>query len=125
MSTKFTRSSTRSNAMDIDYELTAPKDTDNDVDKPSVRTRKPTEKGRLFQSNNKRLQCQTIEVKLTKLMAKLDELIVDFDNVHVVQNELELLNSLRVEFQDSHKVWRDLSTEEERARNDSWNKSEG
>lgn len=116
MSTKSTR---LLKDIDIGYELT-PKDTEDGVAKSAKRTRKLTEKGRQFQSNFRRKQCQTIQTKLTSLVSKMDKLLVNSDNVHLVENKLELFSTLCLELQEAYEAWRGLLTEQEREIKDSW-----
>ncbi len=114
--------STRQNVdMELDLELT-PKVTDK-LEATAYKertTRKLTERGRAFQSDTKGKQCHKIMNKLTKLIAKLDTLTGNFDNVHIVQNDFELFNSLLIEFGNVYKAWREFLTEHERPIKDNW-----
>jgi hypothetical protein len=114
--------STRQNVdMELDFELTL-KDTDMlEATANKERTmRKFTECSRAFQSNTKGKQCQKIMNKLTKLIAKLDTLTGNYDNVHIVQNDFELFNSLLIQFGNVYKAWREFLTEHERPIKDNW-----
>ena len=96
----------------MDLELT-PKETNDNIDIP-VRLRKPTDKERAYQIEMKYKHCQSIPRRITKMMKKSESLIKDFDNVHVVQNDLEILNITLVEFQDVHNAWSNILTEQEK-----------
>lgn len=57
--------------------------------------------------------CQSIQKQIKKLMKKLESLIIDFDNVHIVQNELEVFGQTLVKFQDAYSAWSDIISEQE------------
>ena len=93
--------------MDLDWELTLLENDDIDAC-VKKRLRKPTDNGRQYQIERKKQQRKSKQKQITKLMKKIEGSIDDHDNVHQVQNDLQVFSQQLVEFQAVYESLRDL-----------------
>jgi hypothetical protein len=98
--------------MDLDLELTPLGNDDINV-LVNRRFKKQTEKGRAYQIERKKQYCKSIQKRITKIMKTIEGSITDWDNVHEVQNDLEVFSQQLVEFQAAYEAWRDLLSGQE------------
>lgn len=95
--------------MDLDLELT-PLGNDDISVLVNRRFKKQTDKGRAYQIERKKEHCKSIPKRITKVMKTIEGSITDWDNVHEVQNDLEVFSQQQIEFQAAYEAWRDLLT---------------
>ncbi|CAB4008562.1 Hypothetical predicted protein [Paramuricea clavata] len=107
MSTKADSLVSELSDMDLDLELT-PLGNDDISVHVNRRFKKQTDKGRAYQIERKKEHCKSIQKRITKIMKTIESSITDWDNVHEVQNDLEVFSQQLVEFQAAYEAWRDL-----------------
>ena len=112
MSTKANSLVSELSDMDLDLELMPLGNDDINV-LVNRRFKKQTDKGRAYQIERKKQYCKSIQKRITKIMKTIEGSITDWDNVHKVQNDLEVFSQQLVEFQAAYEAWRDLLSGQE------------
>ncbi|CAB4035465.1 Hypothetical predicted protein [Paramuricea clavata] len=112
MSTKADSLVSELSDMDLDLELT-PLGNDDISVRVNRRFKKQTDKGRAYQIERKKEHCKSIQKRITKIMKTIEGSITEWDNVHEVQNDLEVFSQQLVEFQAAYEAWRGLLSGQE------------